>query len=338
LGWKTTDILSIREIAKSGSDPIGSLGYDSPLEALTTGSVQNLPDYFKEQVAVVTNPAIDREREAAHFSTRTYVGSRPTLRGPVQAAVELKVPLLLGGQRVDTESAAMDTAREHGTCTLEALLAHLTGRARILSCSLGAGETIRQALERLKGEALAAVARGCRLLLLDDSRAFSPSRSFLDPSLAVAVLHKSLMEAIAADGESLRRRTSLVVRSGALRNLHDLIFALGMGADALCPYLIWELADREEGGPGNLMGVLQAGLEKVISTMGTHEIGGYGKYFASIGLSSELAEIFATPNFYGSAGKGLTLARLEQDNRARGAVARSSKNSPWNAVPPYPRI
>ena len=31
----------------------------------------------------------------------------------------------------------------------------------------------------------------------------------------------------AVDSESLRRKASLVVRSGALRNLHDLIFAVG---------------------------------------------------------------------------------------------------------------
>ena len=45
--------------------------------------------------------------------------------------------------------------------------------------------------------------------------------------------------------------------------------------------------------------------------MGTHEIGGYGKYFASIGLCSHLAEIFETPNFCGSGKGGLTLERLE---------------------------
>jgi glutamate synthase (NADPH/NADH) large chain len=342
MGWKTSDVLSLREMAKTGSDPVGSLGYDSPLEALAAQSLQNLPDYFKEQVAVVTNPAIDREREAEHFSTRTYIGPRPTVRGRAQAAVELGVPLLLGGQRSDELESDTDTAREHGICTLEALLAHFgagQGRFRILSCSLGRGEPVRQALERLMQEALNAVSRGCRLLLVDDSGAFGPSRSFLDPCLVVAVLHKTLMEAVSANGESLRRRASLVVRSGALRNLHDLIFTLGMGADALCPYLMWELAVREERGIANLMTVLRAGLEKVISTMGTHEIGGYGKYFASIGLSSELAEIFATPNFYGSAGKGLTLARLEEDNRSRGAVARSPGKQPMETpFRLYPRI
>ena len=84
---------------------------------------------------------------------------------------------------------------------------------------------------------------------------------------------------------------------------------------------------------------LSKGLEKVISTMGTHEIGGYGKYFASIGLCSHLAGIFETPNFCGSGKGGLTLERLEQENRSRSAVARSREKQP---VPVhfrlYPRI
>src|SRR4030095_4379374 len=39
---------------------------------------------------------------------------------------------------------------------------------------------------------------------------------------------------------NLRRQTGLVVRSGAIRNLHDLIMCIGMGADAVIPYLIFE--------------------------------------------------------------------------------------------------
>ncbi len=112
-----------------------------------------------------------------------------------------------------------------------------------------------------------------------------------------------------------------------------------MGADALCPYLIWEQADAEEMGLKNLLSILGKGLEKVISTMGTHEIGGYGKYFASIGLCRHLAEIFETPNFCGSGHGGLTLVRLEEENRSRTAVARSREKQP---VPVqfrlYPRI
>ena len=59
--------------------PWGAGGYahvDGPLAALSPER-QNLADYFKETVAVVTNPAIDREREIEHFSTRAIFGRRP---------------------------------------------------------------------------------------------------------------------------------------------------------------------------------------------------------------------------------------------------------------------
>jgi glutamate synthase (NADPH/NADH) large chain len=192
LAWKSSDLLNLREMARSGQDPIASLGYDGPLASLAL-SRQNLSDYFKEQVAVVTNPAIDREREAEHFSTRVYLGARPALRGAAQPAVELAAPLLLGGGRISGTTADEEIAGEFGTATLEALLSHFgRGRSRILSCTMGRSESLPQALARLAGEATGAVRRGVRLILLDDSEAFTPSRSFLDPFLVVAVLHKAL--------------------------------------------------------------------------------------------------------------------------------------------------
>jgi glutamate synthase (NADPH/NADH) large chain len=340
--WKNSDVRNLREAARSGQDPIASLGYDGPLAALAL-SRQNLSDYFKEQVAVVTNPAIDGEREAEHFSTRVYLGSRPTLRSKAAPAVELAVPLLIGGRRLGPAEEDGAVAREFGTCTLETLEKHFSdagkNACRTLSCTLGRNETVSKALERLKAEAIRAVSRGADLLILDDDAAFGPARSFLDPFLTTAVLHKALREETDRSGRSLRRRTSLVVRAGALRNLHDLIFAFGMGADALCPYLMWELADEEENGLRNLFSVLGKGLEKVISTMGTHEIGGYGRYFASIGLAPEVAACFETPNFCGTAEGGLDFAALERNQLERGQVARSTEKQP---VPVhfrlYPRI
>ena len=339
LAWKNSDLQSLREMAKNAQDPIASLGYDGPLAALANKR-QNLADYFKEQVAVVTNPAIDREREAEHFSTRVYLGRRPVLRGPVEKTVALEVPLLLGGRPSCDAAVERAAAAGGGTCLLEDLLGHFGPRGvKALPCIMLKGETVAVALARLIREASLAISRGARLLVLDDRPVFGPGKDFLDPCLAVASLHKGLKQERGANGQTLRRQVSLVVRSGALRNLHDLIFALGMGADALCPYLMWELAAELEGGVANLLSVLAKGLEKVISTMGTHEIGGYGKYFASIGLCSHLAEIFETPNFCGSGVGGLTLQRLELQDRERTKEARSRETQP---VPVqfrlYPRI
>ena len=80
-------------MASNGAEPIGSLGYDGPLAALSPER-QNLADYFKETVAVVTNPAIDREREIEHFSTRAVFGRRPSIfaAGEDTGTIETALP------------------------------------------------------------------------------------------------------------------------------------------------------------------------------------------------------------------------------------------------------
>ena len=80
LGWSGDDLHYVEFLADTGNEPIGSLGYDGPLAALNKER-RNLTDFFKENVAVVTNPAIDREREIEHFSTRVALGARPSLTG-----------------------------------------------------------------------------------------------------------------------------------------------------------------------------------------------------------------------------------------------------------------
>src|SRR5689334_13011961 len=77
-GWGRADRENVQEFAKNGMDPISSLGFDGPLAPLSAER-QNISDYFKEAVAVVTNPAVDREREVEHFSTQTVIGQRPPL-------------------------------------------------------------------------------------------------------------------------------------------------------------------------------------------------------------------------------------------------------------------
>jgi len=339
--WKASDLATLRLMAHSGREPVSSLGYDGPLAALAT-SRQNVSDFFKEQVAVVTNPAIDREREAEHFSTRVFLGPRPQLRKGEQRAVALAFPLLAGGRRTGIAEQDGTTAAAQGICTLEALLGFFgtgTHRYRIIACSLPAGEPVRECLGRIAAEARAAVSGGSRIILLDDGAALVGSTGFLDPALATAAVDRILRETAHDDGGSLRRRVSLVVRSGAIRNLHDIAFLLGMGADALCPYLMWELADMVENGLANLLSTLRTGLEKVMSTMGTHEIKGYGRYFASVGLSNDVAEIFSTPNFCGSGSSGLCFPSLENDARERCAVAQSRKPHPVESqFRLYPRI
>ncbi|MDP3046264.1 MAG: glutamate synthase-related protein, partial [Chloroflexota bacterium] len=339
MGWSREDLELLDYTARTGSELIGSLGYDGPLAALARAG-QNLADYFKESVAVVTNPAIDREREMEHFSLQAVVGPRPDLAAsPAATPVELSIPVLLGGHRTSPPlgpEAYRTLARRHGTILLEDLLTSWdmlmeSGAIARLDMAAETGESLPEAAARLRQQAVAAVQGGASLIVLDDQAAMDGVRLWLDPVLAVAAVDGALRhQPDAASAIALRRRTGVVVRTAAVRNLHDLALLLGMGADAVAPYLLWEVAAGEA--PASLsetesriehtLGALTKGTEKVISTMGIHELRGYGRLFAAIGLSTPLAEAMEARNYYGSAARGLTWQDLEAESARRAALLR----------------
>ncbi len=378
-GWGDEEVRYIEAIASSGNEPIGSLGYDGPLAALAPEG-HNLADYYKEIVAVVTNPSMDRERETEHFNTQMLVGQRPpldrtngfrheigeTVTSWLDKVLELEIPLLVDAGYLEQagllalEFAERAAADAHAK-TLEEVLTHFAAsQIRRLSLAYPIDKTACDALLALTEEAVQAVREGAVVLLLDDGDAFAPDTLLLDPHLAVAAVDKALRETWdtgqdkreAENGKlpkslrNLRRRCSLILRSGALRNLHDLIFAFSLGADALVPYLLydvalcgekvdcpnadeWELARRLT----NILLGLSKGLEKVIATMGTHELRGYGKNFASIGVALEIASLTECKNFYGSERAAFNLERWDAEVRRRwkqlhGLTEMSRKGSP----------
>ena len=347
-GWSGEDLQMIRTMSGTGAEPIGSLGYDGPLACLSEGR-QNLADYFKESVAVVTNPAVDREREIEHFSVRTVIGARPPIVLQKQeeqsllfaTRVQLRLPVLMGGHRLDSPisyNEYRDLARTTGTYLLEDLVAEFDpifgagtdpGIVRRLGTTYLPTESLAQALARLAGEAVRAVHEGARLVLIDDATAFDDGNLYIDPHLALAAVNQALKQAVLPEGEiNLRRRCSLLLRSGSLRSLHDIVIAYGLGAEAVNPYLMLEVAAGEGTTPtegiGNLVAALQKGLEKVISTLGIHELRGYARCFSHIGLKPEVAKYFDAEGFMGSEQGGLSLARLKADAGERYRIARGA--------------
>ncbi|MCL6594571.1 MAG: glutamate synthase, partial [Alicyclobacillus sp.] len=128
-GWRDDDMKLLDFEVQTGAEPIRSLGWDGPLAALDQG-VRQLSDFLQETVAVVTNPAIDREREIEHFSTRTVIGKRPSFDGAYAHAprVETQSPLLLEELPPDLEISREDVqalAHRHGTLCYEDALAAL---------------------------------------------------------------------------------------------------------------------------------------------------------------------------------------------------------------------
>ena len=339
-GWRHYEFAIRRRVAREGREVIGSMGYTGPLAAFVPESLPNIADFCKENVAVVTNPAIDREREAEHFSTMVMLGRRPPVHGEKRAAplgLELGSPLLLGAAALAglvSPAECRRISRTYNTCLYEEVVDFFTcqqrdpGLVRVLDATFVPATGLAPALEQLAAEARQAVEQGVLLLVLDDSASFTGDRVFIDPGLLVAHLQEFLITT------GLRREASLVVQSGAIRNLHDLMFVLGLGADAVHPYLLWRVSagfvDDELAGPRvieHTFSVLQKGMEKVMSTMGIHEICGYGRIFSAIGLRSDLAAIMRLTNFCASDTAGLGLASLEEMGARRQARAAAADDA-----------
>ncbi len=345
-GWQRDDVKLVQQMASNGAEPIGSLGYDGPLAALSPER-QNLADYFKETVAVVTNPAIDREREVEHFSTRAVFGRRPSLDAADvdTATVETSLPVILGGHHEMaplSDSAYRQVAREHRTYLLEDLWEEFRGRAGAVDISLLESETSKGAIERIRQEAVKKVRDGAELLVLTDRTVYDAERRYLDPHLATSAVDQALKGFRVGPGEeNLRRRCGIVLRAASIRNVHDVMLALGLGANGVCPYTMVEVICVEdyETDIGNLCAALTKGIEKVISTIGIHEVRGYARQFSSIGIKPELAELFQTEAFAATEGGGTGFAELDEDTNERARILSQDDDAkPAKTFRFYPKV
>lgn len=317
-GWDREGIQMIETMSETGAEPIRSLGHDGPHAALHWER-QNIPDFIKESVAVVTNPAIDRDREMEHFSTRIIVGPRPAFFAAVDNRLhfELLAPLVLEG--VNGLESETDLSQPSLEQLLAVFHAHSANAVATLSTTFARGTTISKALNKLALDAVVAVKQGALLLLLDDSLAHQNDLLWLDPHLAVSKIDTALRAEKLGSGDNLRRQASIVLRSGAIRNLHDIAVACGLGADVISPYLLFGTASSKSGSAAakKVHSALSKGLEKVISTIGTHELRGYTRFFSSIGLHPEVAEVLDIVNYLGSETAGTSFAKLEADAEKR---------------------
>ncbi len=331
-GWERYHVEIVSSLSQNAKEQMGSLGWDGPLAALSNTRA-NLADFFKETIAVVTNPSIDREREQAQFSSQVLIGCRPEIasgRDEDATLIRLQFPLLLEAiPEFDDIDTVRDIATKQGTMLIQDLENIFEGKIAFLSMGCPTDTTIDQAVEQLQKRAVDVVSSGAQCLVLDDSAIAKGDELYIDPLLAVAAVDKALRQADLSP--NLRRRTGIVVRSGALRDLHDLAICLSLGANAVLPYAMYAVAlgtaprgskkplitDQVEVALGNTLKAIHVGLQKITSTVGCHELRGYGHSFSSVGLSKNIANLLGTPNYFGSTGRGLTWTSVYEDAQER---------------------
>lgn len=317
-------------MAEKGIEPIRSLGHDSPLAALNLGR-KNISDFIKESVAVVTNPAIDRDRETEHFSTRTIIGHRPTLfsKEETDAVIELTTPMLIEGK------VGFDCSEELEQPSYDQLVQFYQDKKLVtyLSTTFKKGETIQAALTRLTDAAIEAVKAGKTLLVLDDAKAHQQDSFWIDPHLVTSAVDQALV------ASGLRRECSLLLRSAAIRSLHDIMIAIGLGANVISPYYMFMTIHDESLTPvKNLYTALTKGVEKVISTIGIHELRGYGRLFSAIGLNDDIASFLKMTNFFGSKDLAYNLDAMKEDSLLRAIDYHNENERIGKTFNLFPRI
>ena len=228
-GYGQEDIdRTVVPMATTGQEPVAAMGNDTPL-AVISDRPQVLFNYFRQQFAQVTNPAIDPIREELVMSLTEYIGAVGTNILTPDASnckmVRLPQPVL-----TNTQLDILCNIRYKGFNTRKLAMAFTS-----TDPSRG-GECLRMALDNLCHEAERSVDEGVNYLILTD-RDTDEGHAAIPSLLAVSAVHHYLISV------GKRVQTALIVESGEIRETMHAALLLGYGASALCPYMTFAVLD-----------------------------------------------------------------------------------------------
>lgn len=296
---------TIAPMANKGVEPIASMGNDTPL-AVLSDRPQLLFNYFRQQFAQVTNPAIDPIREELVMSLTEYVGAvGVNILSPNEShckMVRLPQPILTNRQ-LDI----LCNIRYKGFNTIKLPM--------LFDVEKGA-EGLKEALDNLCKMAEQSVNDGVNYIILSD-RGVDEKHAAIPSLLAVSAVHHYLISV------QKRMETALLVESGEVREVMHAALLIGYGASAINPYMAFAVLDdlvkrgevqmNYETAEKNYIKAICKGLYKVLSKMGISTLRSYrgAQIFEAVGLSEELLH-----NYFGTATStigGIHLTEIARD-------------------------
>ena len=282
-GYTREDVeRTLTPMCEKGSEPVASMGNDTPL-AVLSDRPQLLFNYFRQQFAQVTNPAIDPIREKLVMSLTEYIGAvgRNILTPNESHCKMVRLPHpVLNNRKLDL----LCNIRYKGFKTVKLPMLYDPSRG---------AEGLREALNRLCRDAEQSVTDGVNYIVLSD-RAMDETHAPIPSLLAVSTVHHHLIRV------QKRVETALIVESGETREVMHAALLLGYGASAINPYMVFAVLDdlvrrgeiqmNYETAEKNYIKAVCKGLYKVMSKMGISTIRSYrgAKIFEAVGLGAEL--------------------------------------------------
>lgn len=280
-----TITMLLMPMIKTKKEALGSMGNDAPLACLSQFQPL-LYDYFKQLFAQVTNPPIDPFRERVVMSFLCPIGPEANI---LQPSAEQCHRLVLHHPVIspqDLEVVKQVSTRNWKTKTIDCTFAVEDGPGGL-----------QRSLNRICDEACTAARSGYQLIILSD-RGAGPKRVPVSMMLALGATHHHLIE------ERQRMKVGLLLETGEAREVHHMCVLLGYGADAICPYLVFDLARnlKMEGVIGNGLTdeemfenyiiAVDTGIAKVMAKMGISTLQSYkgAQIFEAVGLSDEIID------------------------------------------------
>ncbi|WP_030586702.1 glutamate synthase large subunit [Streptomyces anulatus] len=311
-------------MARTAGEPLGSMGTDSPIAALSERP-RLLFDYFTQLFAQVTNPPLDAIREELVTSLRSSLGPQGNILEPTAAAcrsVTLPFPVIDNDElaklihiNADGDMPGMKAAT-------------LAGLYRVG----GGGEALAARIEEICTEVDAAIEDGTRLIVLSD-RHSDAEHAPIPSLLLTSAVHHHLIRT------KQRTQVGLLVEAGDVREVHHVALLIGYGAAAVNPYLAMESVEdlvragtfieniEAEQAIRNLIYALGKGVLKVMSKMGISTVASYrgAQVFEAVGLD----EAFVATYFNGTATK---IGGAGLDVIAKEVAARHTKAYPASGI------
>jgi len=315
-------------MANTGAEPIGSMGTDSPIAALSA-KPRLLFDYFAQLFAQVTNPPLDAIREELVTSLSGTIGPESNLLEPSPRScrqVVLPFPVISNDDLAKIRHINRDG-------DMPGFITHVV---RGLYDVEGGGAAMAARLEEICAEVSEAIADGARIIVLSD-RHSNAELAPIPSLLLTGAVHHHLVR------EKTRTQVGLLVEAGDVREVHHVALLVGYGAAAVNPYLAMEsvedlafegffVKNDPQKAVANLVKALGKGVLKVMSKMGVSTLASYtgAQIFEAVGLSQAVVDKY----FTGTTSK---LGGIELDTIAEEVAKRHAVAYPRNGVAPSHR-
>ncbi len=318
-GYTEEDLqVIIQPMAQNAKEPIGSMGNDTPIAAISKRP-HLIYNYFKQLFAQVTNPPLDGIREEMITDISLTLGSDSNLFEITnEQCKKLKI------QNPVISKHDLDKIKNYsGSSNFK-----ITTIPILYEVEKGLNE-LELALENLVSQASQSIEEGANIIILSDrgvNEKLAPIPALMACSYVNHELHKL----------QKRSRVSLIIESAEPREVHHFALLFGFGASAVNPYIVNEIVfkqveENDISGLDYLTAIknynkaVGSGILKVMNKIGISTLNSYrgSQLFECIGLNTQVVNAYF-PNTV-SRIQGIGLREIEKEISKRHKQAYNPK-------------